>query len=77
MRNDDSGPNRRMMVIRFVGDNAYIYLMGKKRVVRMVKKPEERRMLRRLYCSLIIEEAVDDEPEIPADVIRLNSEWDI
>lgn len=63
MRNDYSLPDHGAMVIRFMGKTTYINLIGGRHYVRTVDSAEERRILRRLYCSLLLDEIIDDEPD--------------
>lgn len=70
-------PEHGAMVIRFKGQTTYVNKIGGRQFVRTVNSEEERRILRRIFCRLLIDEVCDDEPDFPDGFSAADTKWNI
>ena len=70
-------PEHGAMVIRFEGQTIYVNQIGGRRFVRRVEDEEERLIVRRIFCRLLIDEVCDDEPDFPAGFSAADTIWNI
>ena len=70
-------PEHGAMVIRFEGQTTYVNKIGGRQFVRTVNSEEERRILRRIFCRLLIDEVCDDEPDFPDGFSAADTKWNI